>query len=133
MVKMNRKLKCYYAHTMVSYNSTVEEKDVELLNYLGFDVINPNIQEHRNGLDAYVLKNGKQNVMQYFAEIVKNCDVVAFRSNPDGSILSGIGAELETAFDLNIPIIEMPNFSCRKFMNYPETKKYLTELGHYKI
>ena len=130
---MNKRLKCYYAHTMVSYNSTIEQKDVELLNCLGFDVINHNTQEHRDELNAYILKNGKSNVMQYFTEIVKNCDIVAFRSNPDGSILSGVGAELKTALNLNIPIIEMPNFSCRKFMNYSETKDYLIELGHYKI
>lgn len=46
---MNKKLRCYYAHTMTSYGSTIEQQDVELLESLGFEVINPNQKKYQDG------------------------------------------------------------------------------------
>lgn len=131
---MKKKLVCYYAHTMLSYNSVIEEKDIQTLQKLGFEVINPNQPSFQKGCKEYVLKQGSDKVMDYFREYIReNCDIVAFRSNPDGSILSGVSAELEEALILNLPIIELPCSLKNRMMDYPKTKSYLTEIGFYKI
>lgn len=128
-----KKLVCYYAHTMLSYNSTIEKQDIELLESLGFNVFNPNQPIYSKGCLEYSKKYGKDKVMEYFKTLIKeNCDLVAFRGNPGGSILSGISAELEAALELNLPIIEIPCSLKSRMMDYPSTKQYLTEIGFYK-
>lgn len=127
------KLKCYYAHTMLSYNSTIEQKDVETLEKLGFEVVNPNQEIHQRGCKEYGIKNGNDKIMDYFKNLVVKCDVFAFRTFPDGKIPSGIAAELSAAYLYAIPIIEFPSSIQSRIMEYPETKQYLTELGHYKV
>ncbi len=126
-------MRCYYAHTMVSYGSTIEKQDLELLEKLGFEVINPNSPEISKGCKNFIDNYGKHRVMDYFYDIVAECDIVAFRGLPSGEILSGISAELMAAKENNIPIIELPCNLTNRMQEYPETKKYLTELGFYKI
>jgi len=128
---MNRKLKCYYAHTMVSYGSTIEKQDIETLEELGFEVINPNTPEYQEQCQEYVLEYG--DVMDFFGAIVMSCDILAFRSLPNNDILSGISFEIDKAIQYKIPVIELPCALKERMMTYPETKQYLIELGHYKI
>lgn len=125
-------MKCYYAHTMISYDSTIEKQDLELLEKLGFEVINPNTEKIKKGCSEYIKMFGKEKVMDYFYDIVCQCDIVAFRSIPTGQILSGISRELEAALENNIPIIELPCNLKNRMQEYPETKNYLIELGFYK-
>ena len=125
------KLKCYYAHTMISYGSTIEAQDVTVLKFLGFEVINPNSPEIKKGLNEYLQVRSK--TMDYFCDIIHDCDLVVFRALPDGTILSGIAAEVQYASDQNIPIIEIPCSLKKRMQEYPETKQYLTELGFYKV
>ena len=127
------KLRCYYAHTMLSYNSTIEKQDIELLERLGFEVINPNQKWIQEGCNDYIAEHGRENAMDYFKEIINNCELVAFRSNPDGSILSGIAFELKYAVETAKPIIELPCSLESRMWDYPKTKKYLIEIGHYKV
>lgn len=128
------KIKCYYAHTMTSYGSTIETQDIELLTSLGFEVINPNQEKYQKGYEEYVKKYGKEDGMGYFANIISNkCNMVAFRSLPNGKILSGVAYEIAYAKSLKYPIIELPCSLSYRVMDYPETKQYLTELGHYKL
>jgi hypothetical protein len=127
------KLKCYYSHTMTSYDSTIEQEDIELLERLGFEVVNPNSPDIQSEMEDYINMYGKQNVMDYFKSVVRFCDVVAFRAIPNGDILSGVSAELEEAIEEEIPIIELPCSLQSRMMDYPETKQYLIELGHYKV
>jgi hypothetical protein len=129
-----KKLRCYYAHTMTSYNSTIEKQDIELLERLEFEVINPNQSKYQEGCKAYTDKHGWQNVMKYFENIIiTECDMVAFRSLPNGKILSGVAAEVACAKLNNYPVIELPCSLNNRYMDYPETKQYLIELGHYKL
>ena len=128
-----KKLKCYYAHTMLSYGSTIEEHDIQLLHGLGLEVINPNCKEISDGMSKYIEKYGRSNVMRYFQDIVESCDIVAFRALPDGTILSGISAELLAAKAAFIPIIELPCSLEKRMTEYPETKQLLLEMGFYKI
>lgn len=127
-----RKLKCYYAHTMVSYGSTIEQMDIELLESLGFEVINPSSPDIAQGCKDYVFNNGASNVMSYFKDIIDTCELVAFRALPNGDILSGIAAEVEHAIVAGIQVIELPSSVRKRMMDYPATKQYLIELGHYK-
>lgn len=128
------KLRCYYAHTTTSYGSTIERKDVELLERLGFEVINPNQEKYALGCAMYAGKYGKDKVIDYFKVIITHdCDMVAFRSLPNGKISSGIAAEIAYARQINLPIIELPCSLDIRFMDYPETKQYLIELGYYKV
>lgn len=127
------KKKCYYAHTMLSYNSTIEEQDIATLEKLGFEVLNPNQEWAQKECNEYAGKYGKEYVMQYFNTLIDQCDVVAFRSNPDGNILSGIASELKYTLAVNKPIIELPCSLEQRMWDYPKTKKYLIEVGHYKI
>lgn len=123
---------CYYAHPMITYNSIIEKSDIILLERLGFKVINPNCKEISEGLKEFLKHNSKEKVMEYFANIVQTCDAIAFRALPDGRILSGCAVELERAILINIPIIELPRLLESRFITYPETKEYLTEIGFYK-
>lgn len=118
---------------MLSYGSTIEAQDVKLLETLGFEVENPNQEKHQIDCQQYALEHGSNKVMEYFTNIVRTCDVVAFRSLPTGQLLSGISAELQAAMDANILIIELPCSVKTRMMEYPETKQYLIELGHYKV
>ena len=128
------KLKCYYAHTMTSYNSTIEKQDIELLESLGFEVINPNQPKYQEGCKAYTDKYGWNRVMEYFENVIdEECDIVAFRSLPNGKILSGVAAEVSYAKLNDYPIIELPCSLEQRYMDYPQTKQYLIELGHYKV
>lgn len=129
-----KKLVCYYAHTMTSYGSTIETSDIQLLESLGFDVLNPNTEEIQLGLKEYIEKNGTANVMEFFRDVIyEKCDMLAFRSIPNGQILSGVAKEITYAQDLGLPIIELPCSIAKRSMEYLETKQYLIELGHYKI
>lgn len=125
-------LKCYYAHTMISYGSTIEAQDIEMLERLGFEVVNPSSPTIRSGCQEYIFQYGNSTVMNYFKEIIDNCDLVAFRSLPDGRILSGIAAEVDHAKTIGLPIIEIPSSLTKRMLDYPETKEFLTELGFYK-
>ena len=125
--------KCYYAHTMISYGSTIEAVDIDILESLGFEVINPNTKKHIEGCKEYAAKFGPSNVMEYFKNVVDECDVVAFRSLPEGKILSGVAAEVAHAKVIGYPVIELPCSLETRYMEYPETKQYLIELGHYKV
>lgn len=127
-----KKLKCYYAHTILSYGSTQEEMDIKLLERLGFEVINPNTPEIENELEQFIIDHGKRRTMDFFTDIVSDCDLLAFRALPNSEILSGVAVEIMYARDHDMPIIELPCSLDSRVLNYPETKQFLIEIGHYK-
>lgn len=127
------RLKCYYAHTMISYDSTIEQKDIAMLEEMGFEVLNPNSDEIKKGFDQFLKFHDRSESMEYFKKVVESCDLVAFRALPDGTILSGVAAEVAHALKEKMPVIEIPCSLKKRMQEYPETKEYLTELGFYKI
>jgi hypothetical protein len=127
------KKRCYYAHSMPSYGSVIEKKDVDFLESLGFEVINPSTADISFGCSEYREKFGNEHIMHYFTDIIDTCDIVAFRALPDGKILSGISAEIQHALKTNKGILELPNSIRARSMNYTDTKEYLLETGFYKI
>ena len=129
---MNQRVKCYYAHPMYTYNSAIEQSDIELLLSLGMNPFNPNCIEVQQGLKNYIELYGVKDTMEYFTDLVAECDAIAFRALPDGRLLSGVATEVQFAKKLGMPIIELPRLLEKRMMDYPETKEYLTELGFYK-
>jgi hypothetical protein len=115
-VKM-RVMRCYYAHPMTIYNTPQEERDILLLGQLGFVVVNPNAPEHS---EAY----GKEG-MKYFMQLASECDVIAFRALPDGSITAGVANEIKAG----PPVFELPSCIARRTLNIAETLEALHESG----
>ena len=127
------KLKCYYAHTKISYGSTQELHDIRLLEELGVEVINPNTLVIEENFKVFVTNNPEREPMEFFTDVVHSCDIIAFRAMPDGKIPSGIAFEVKYAQSRYIPIIELPNDLSDRFLTYPQTKKYFTNLGYYRV
>lgn len=118
--------KVYYAHPMYLYNKPQEVRDIKLLERLGFEVVNPNsepyISEYQVEIDA-----GRHN-MDYWVKLARSCDLIAFRGNPDGSILSGVGAELKENIEMDI--IELPSMiKKRAITDVDITRQFLKEIG----
>lgn len=119
-VKKNKmKLKCYYAHCLAIYNTLQEQRDVKLLESLGFKVVNPNQPKYQ---EKY-----KTQGMFFFKKLVQSCDIIAFRSLPSGEIPAGVAAEIDNG--LSIPVIELPSGISRRTLTVNQTREYLREIG----
>lgn len=123
-------MKVYYAHSMHLYNTKQEQRDIHLLEQLGFEVVNPSCKEISDGCATYKEKYGGANVMKYFDSIIDGCDALAYRGHIDGRIPSGVGYEIKYAMDKNKPLFELPTLYNSKFMEVGETKQYLELLGN---
>lgn len=115
-------MKIYYAHFMGIYNTPQEARDVETIQKLfpQAEVFNPNCEASEDGY--------KISGMKYFEDIVKNCDILAFRGLPMGKIPAGVFKEIECAISNGIPVVELPCFTDRK-MQIDDTRSYLKEIG----
>lgn len=120
----------YYAHGLYLYNTLQEQRDIKLLEALGFEVLNPNTPEIQNQIKELKKVHGEQaDYMEYFRDMVKDCDIVAFRALPDGRIGAGVYTEVECAYEENIPVFELPSgFTTRK-ITVEATREYLKEIG----
>ena len=114
----------YYAHCQTIYGTEQEKRDVAVLKQLGGYVINPSDEEHQTRMQTY------ENAMEYFMDLVKTCDILAFRGiSPDGSLPAGVAKEVKTADQHQMPVIELPTFAGRRFMTVDQTRTYLCESG----
>ena len=118
-------MKIYYAHCMALYNTPQEGRDLSTLYQLGFEVLNPNREEHQAGYKNYI----GDTPMSYFTGLVLSCKALAFRALPDGSIPSSVDMEIKAAQKALMPVIELPSSCLRRALSYPETKEYLHEIG----
>lgn len=111
----------YYAHPISIYDTHQELRDIALLNALGFDVVNPNQAEHDAGYKSYG--------MAYFTGIVCECDALAFRAFPDGSIPAGVLNEIRVAQEHGKPVFELPSAVSRRGLSVEATREALKECG----
>ena len=111
-------MRVYYAHCQALYGTPQEDRDINILERLGFTVLNP------NGVSLPEVVT-----MDFFFDLVITCDVVAFRSLPDGAIPAGVAGEIATAQKNNIPVIEIPSGILRRGINVEETREFLSEIG----
>jgi len=121
-------LKVLYAHCQAIYGTLQEQRDVKLLEALGFEVVNPSDSKHAEGY--------KHAGMDYSLTLIQEVDVVAFRALPDGSIPAGIAKELAWARGEGLDraevklIIELPSLPpLRKVLSVSATRQYLHEIG----
>jgi hypothetical protein len=105
----------YYAHCMTIYGSEQEKRDIALISSLGMQVLDPST-------------NGSTE-MQVYINLVRSCDMLAFRANPDGAISSGVMQEIETALLYDIPVFELPGNLLRRGLTFEQTAEYLRESG----
>lgn len=134
-------MKIYYAHCLNIYHSEQEKRDIKSLESLGFEVINPadnKIDKSTGKCTNDKIKFIKINeliicnycdIMSFCLLLVRNCEALAFRSLPDGSITSGVYREIEEAIKYNKTVIELPSFALRKILSIEETVGYLKEIG----
>ena len=108
---------------MSIYDTKQEIRDLELLASLGYEILNPNQKHHQEACRTY------ENPMVYFEELVKSCDVVAFRALPDGKIPCGVYKELNVAYEHGLPVFELPVNIKLRSMDLETTRAYLTEIG----
>lgn len=111
----------YYAHCKAIYNTPQEQRDVETLKALGFEVLNPNEPKH--------WPNWEEKGMEYADFLVGSSEALVFRSLPGGDIPAGIWYEINIAKKLGLPIFELPGFSFRPVLSVEHTRCYLEEIG----
>ena len=122
------KKKIYYAHTMTTYYSQEEANAVELLESMGYEVVNPSDKKIVEGFKLFRKENPSRNSMDYFLDIVKTCDLLAFSAVGDGKLTSGVVKEVLYALGTKMPVIEIhtiDSLSSKRFMSLEETRKYL--------
>lgn len=121
--------KVYYAHSLHLYNTPQEERDVILLEQLGYEVINPNNFEIQDTYNAWCKGVADVDKMKFFEWVVKKCDVVAFRRHVDMKIPSGVMYEVDYAFSRGIPTFELPTILPSHKLTVEETREYLKYNG----
>lgn len=114
-------MKIYYARPINLYNSPQDGRDIELMQQLGFEVLNPN--------KAELKERYKTEGMDVFLQAVTDCDALAFRSFPDLSISAGVKKEIDRAIELGKPIIELPTITVKRVLSVDDTREYLRCIG----
>lgn len=110
---------------MAIYNTKQEERDIELLQSLGFEVINPNEEWHRESC----LKDPDGTTDYFIKLLYQYADILAFRGIPTGEIPAGVYKEIQTATQKGIPIIELPVNPELRELSLVMTRDYLKEVG----
>jgi hypothetical protein len=119
-------MKIYYAHNMGLYGTRQEARDIDTLNALGLEVVNPG---HWSIIAEVALLPTSDERMAFFERYSVECDAVAFRALPDGAIPSGVAKEIAWFTALGKPVIELPNGILRRTMPLEETREYLRDMG----
>jgi hypothetical protein len=114
-------MKIYYARPINLYNTKQDIRDIELMQKLGFEVVNPN----KEALQERYKTEG----MDVFLQAVTDCDALAFRSFPDFTISAGVKKEIDKAVELNKPVIELPTITSSRVLSVDDTREYLRLLG----
>lgn len=123
-------MKIYYAHCLQIYGTPQEERDVSLLELLGFEVYNPNNEDIQQLVQRWKGMDPDYDVMRkIFLPLVETCDALAYRGVPDGRLPGGVWMEATHADKLNIPIIELPYGLAWRGMTTDQSREYLRETG----
>ena len=121
----------YYAHFMGIYNTPQEERDLQIIKQLGWEVINPNVSEIQKEVDDFKKSSDDYDLMfdVVFLSKVKKADIFVFRGLPNGRIPGGVFKELKEAQKLNKIIVELPCGTIGRGMTGEETREYLRDMG----
>lgn len=124
-VNLTTKRKVYYAHSIHIYNSPQEDRDVKLLESLGFEVLNPNQESLQADYANYTKSCEEGTEMKYFDYLINLCDILAYRSHVDLKIPSGVGYEIKYAQEKEKLIFELPTLVSERFLSLDDTRAYL--------
>lgn len=124
------KKKVYYAHSVGSYDSVQEVRDVALLESLGFEVINPNNPNTQIEFNDNKDKGYEEAFDLVFGQMVRDCDLIAIRAQYDGLIGAGVAKEIEYAEAAGKPVIELPTAIYKRVATPEQTRAYLKEIGN---
>lgn len=125
----------YYAHCMAIYGTKQEQRDIQLLAALGFDVVNPSHPEIVKSYEEWLeenkvlIRNTPEMKMEFWTELVKEQNVLAFRALPHGKIPSGVVKEIAVAQAEGMPVFELPSMLNSRAMSVEETREYLYDIG----
>ena len=114
-------MKIYYSRPINLYDSAQDKRDIELMQQLEFEVLNPNKKELQ---ERYKIEG-----MDVFLQAITDCDGLAFRSFPDLSISAGVKKEIDKAIELNKPVIELPTITSNRILSVDDTREYLRYVG----
>lgn len=118
-------MRVYYAHCLSIYDTPQEQRDLQIMDDLGWEVYNPNNDECSAGY--------REKGMDFFFDLLRNgnFDAVVFRAIPDGRIPAGVMKEVNFASNnIGLPIIELPTNLRGRDMNVEQTREYLRLCGH---
>ena len=122
---MNKK-KVYYAHSVGSYDSVQESRDIALLESLGFEVINPNRPEVQIEFNSYKEDHSYNDAFyKVFGKMVIECDLIAIRAQYGGLIGAGVVKEIEYAEAAGLTVIAMPTAIYKRVATPEQTRAYV--------
>ena len=118
-----KKQKVYYAHCMAIYHTEEEKSDIETLKRMGFDVVNPNEDPHSDkAMTMRARGKSRSEIMDYFVDVVEECDGLAFRALDNMSISAGVGKEIRAMYKKGGFVIELPKYEKRNVLSVNETR-----------
>lgn len=130
------KQKVYYAHCVAIYGSAQEQRDINTLETLGLEILNPNTSETQERCIAWKSKpafetEGRDAMFEdIFYPMVEECEIFAFRGLPNGRIPGGVYKELLHAVKTGKTIFELPSTIGTRGMSREETVEFLKEIGN---
>lgn len=116
------KMKVYFARPISLYKTPQDERDIDLLMSLGFDVVNPD--------KAALSERYKDEGMDVFYAAVRDCNVIAYRSFPDLMIGAGVKGEIDEAIKAGLMVIELPTITEKRILSVEGTREYLKYNGY---
>lgn len=122
-VDIVKRKRVYYAHSMHLYNTPQEIRDIQLLESLGYKVVNPNTPEVQQEVEE--LKKDNPEYMDIFDKIIAKCDLLAYRCHANLKIPAGVWKEIGFAKNRDLPIIELPTLIDSRELSVNETRQYL--------
>ena len=119
-------MRIYYAHCMKDYHTKTEQLHVKLLQDMGLTVVNPSDPMYEKKVKN-MRDEGKTSteIMNYFVEVVKNCDHLAFSTTKDGKVSAGVMKEIETMKKKGGSIIQLPDLASLESMSISDTVKHI--------
>lgn len=117
----------YFARPVSQYDTPQDNRDRKTLQDMGFEILDPKGTKMQNKYEQ-VKKEGRD-PMEVFEEEVQKCHALAFRSFYDHTIGAGVYTEVDTAKEMGIPIIELPQMIGERKLTTDETRERLRLIG----
>jgi histidyl-tRNA synthetase len=111
---------------MKDYHTKTEALHVKLLEQMGFEVINPSGPI----FDAEVKRmkrDGKTStqIMNYFIEVVEECDHLAFSTTKKNTVSAGVAEEIKAMKKKGGTVIQLPDLKKIKKMSIADTVSHI--------